>query len=108
MDPGFAVFNGHINNADKRARAFMAKRCPTYLARVEALEREGCGIMYLFHVCGATWGDVAARRYILLVTGFVNEDCDSDGSPKGGDPLGSVHDSAGLEEASPETPPVQP
>lgn len=85
MDPLFAVFNGHVNDADKRARAFMAKRCPTYLARVEALEREGGGIMHLFDVCGPTWGPAAARRYIQLVTGFVNEDCDSDRLPKGED-----------------------
>lgn len=74
MSPGFAVFNGHVNDADKRARAVMSKRCPVYLARVEAIEREGNGIMHLFDVCGPTWGPKAGRRYIELVTRFVNED----------------------------------
>jgi len=43
MSPVFAVFNGHINNADKRARSYMARRCPRYLAEVERMINPASG-----------------------------------------------------------------
>lgn len=74
MSGGFAVFNGHVNNADQRARQAMRDagedRC---LAEVEALEREGGGIMHIFNYAGPNWGSKAVQRYVALVTAFVNE-----------------------------------
>lgn len=43
MRPYIAVFNGHINRADKTARKVMAKFFPENLKEVLDLEKEGKG-----------------------------------------------------------------
>jgi class 3 adenylate cyclase len=69
MDGLFAVFNQHINDAGERARAVMAKASPKWLARVDAISLEGDGIMAIFD----QKPNAATRRYVSLVTQFVNE-----------------------------------
>ncbi len=80
MSAGFAVFNGHLNDADKRARRVMREgsaRRRRWIATVERIEREGDGIMAIFQrrYCGPR--DLpAVKEYVRLVTKFVNEDRD--------------------------------
>lgn len=69
-----AVFNGHINNAHRRAYAMMRKECPTYLAKVKARARLGGGIMAIFSA--PTPYPRAYWRYAALVQRFVNETAD--------------------------------
>jgi hypothetical protein len=71
-DPFLAVFNGHINNADARARAQMSRteRGRKWLADVERLESERKGIMGIFDDWKKPTG---VRRYTKLVTKFANE-----------------------------------
>lgn len=70
MDPGFAVFNGHVNNADRRARDLMRRWFKSSLAEVEAIEEKNNGIMAIFHNDPTP----AVLAYVALVTAFVNED----------------------------------
>ena len=74
LTPGFAVFNGHVNKADEKARALMRRYSPDYLKRVEKLEREGNGIMHIFNVKPTP----ATKMYTLLVMAFANEGRDVD------------------------------
>ena len=71
MSIPFAVFNGHINDADKRAREVMRAECPQWLDEVEAIEREGNGIMAIFDAYDPS---PAVNRYACLVQDFVNGD----------------------------------
>jgi len=73
MDIYFAVFNGYINDADRRARQVMSKECPSFLARVEKIERDGRGIMAIFEHKYRFPPDRAVKRYAELVQEFVNE-----------------------------------
>lgn len=70
LSPYFAVFNGHVNEADKRARAFLAENSlTTWLEEIKAMEAKENGIMALFnHEPTAATG-----AYVALVTLFVNE-----------------------------------
>lgn len=47
-NPSGAVFNNHVNEADKRARLFMSVVCPSFLKEVETMEKKENGIMGLF------------------------------------------------------------
>lgn len=69
MDDFTAVFNNHVNNADKRAREIMKKKCPGWLKRVRDREKSGGGIMAIFK----TPKHRAFARYAALVQHFVNE-----------------------------------
>lgn len=64
-----ALFNNHVNNADRRARDLMRKLMPVWLEEVERVEKKGNGIMYVF-MAGYT---PATAAYAALVTAFVNE-----------------------------------
>ena len=66
LDGFTAVFNGHLNDADKRARAALT---PQQRAFVERAERSGKGIMAIFQRKPTP----ALQRYVELVTAFVNE-----------------------------------
>lgn len=66
MDGFISVFNGHINDADKRARAILSDK---HREEVERIEREGEGIMAIFDRSPTS----ATLRYVELVTQFVNE-----------------------------------
>lgn len=70
LSVGFAVFNGHVNDADKKARAIMQVICPDKLARVEEIEEEGNGIMHIFNV----EPEPATLVYCGMVAGIVNAD----------------------------------
>ena len=50
LDPYFAVFNNHTNNANERARKALTKMQPEWGERIEELEKEGNGIMYIFKI----------------------------------------------------------
>lgn len=70
LTPRWAVFNGHINDADKRARALMAAVAPEWLTRLEKVESETGGIMGIFN----RNAELATTFYAALVTGYVNEE----------------------------------
>ncbi len=69
MTPYFAVFNSHINNADKRVRRIMKEYFPDDLKELKKIEKKGNGIMTIFQddPCLSTY------LYTGLVTAFVNE-----------------------------------
>lgn len=69
MDRHFSVFNGHVNDADKKARRMMEQLNPDYLKRVEELDEQGDGIMNIFNHPP----EPATEMYTLLVTAYVNE-----------------------------------
>lgn len=70
LDPQYSVFNGHVNDADRRARQVLrACGMNAWLLEVEAIEAEEGGIMAIFH-CEVT---PATAAYAALVTAFVNE-----------------------------------
>jgi len=69
MSPYFSVFNGHCNQADKRARAIMKAVAPESLEEVERVEKTGDGIMAVFQNSPTQ----ALAMYVGMVTGFVNE-----------------------------------
>ena len=69
LDGYFSVFNNHINDADRRARAAMRQLCPAFLEQVEAIEKEGNGIMAIFQQSPTP----ATSYYAALVQYFVNE-----------------------------------
>lgn len=72
MDAGFAVFNCHVNDAEKRARQAMIDLGPVgikWLEEIDALEAEGGGIMYIHRVAPTP----AIGCFVGLVTAFVNE-----------------------------------
>ena len=64
-----SVFNGHVNNANKRARKVLADHFPEQLAEVELKEKEGNGIMVILN----SEPTMATMAYVVLVTMFVNE-----------------------------------
>lgn len=68
-DINTAVFNNHVNDADNRARAIMRDFMPNWLQELEAVERDGNGIMHIFNVKATP----ATAAYAALVTAFVNE-----------------------------------
>ncbi len=68
MNAHFAVFNGHANRADERARALLAMFDPAALAEVERIERDGGGIMAIFDRPPTR----ATKLYAETVQGFVN------------------------------------
>ena len=67
--PSGAVFNGHVNDADVRARTFMGVVCPSFLKEVEKIEKDENGIMGLFNHKPTA----ATATYIMLVNAFVME-----------------------------------
>ena len=67
MDPYFAVFNNHINNAHKRAMEDLEVNSPEWIAEILAFEQQG--IMGIFNEEPTP----ATLRYVELVTAFVNE-----------------------------------
>lgn len=67
--PQFAVFNGHINDSDARARQHLGRMFPAWLRRIEEIEAEHGGIMGVFHVSP----EPATGAYVALVTAFSNE-----------------------------------
>jgi hypothetical protein len=67
--PGGAVFNGHINHADKRARDLMRVVCPDMLEELEAIEGQENGIMGIF----SRERTPAIAAYVMLVNAFVLE-----------------------------------
>jgi len=69
MSGGFSVFNGHINDAHKRAMEEMDIAVPAYAEEVREISREGNGIMAIFNQPPTT----ATAWYVALVTHFVNE-----------------------------------
>ena len=74
MDPNFAVFNGHKNDADKRARAALRRMGATkWLQEVENVERDGNGIMNIFNVPISP----ATAAYAALAAHFVNGEEDA-------------------------------
>lgn len=66
---GMAVFNGHVNNADQRARTLMRAITPKLLAEVESLEQAEYGIMAIFNHEPTT----ATSVYSAMVTAYANE-----------------------------------
>ena len=69
LTPQFAVFNGHINDADKRARALLKAISPNMLETIEDIEQRHKGIMGIFNEPAT---EVTAF-YVALVTAYVNE-----------------------------------
>ena len=65
----FSVFNGHVNDADSRARSLMGKIAPESLKRVEEIEQERAGIMGIFEVPV----DNDLMMYAAIVAAYVNE-----------------------------------
>lgn len=70
MTPSFALFNSHVNDADKKARAILACIAPDKLKRIKKLEKEGKGIMHILNV----EPEAATVAFIWLVTALVNAD----------------------------------
>ena len=72
LSPTFAVFNGHSNNADKRARQFLRDNgLSEWADEVDNVERVNNGIMAIF----STAPTAATGAYVALVTLFANEGC---------------------------------
>ncbi len=67
LGPNMAVFNNHVNDADKRAKALLAEFAPKLAEEIEAAEN--IGIMSIF----AEEATNATAAYAWLVTAFVNE-----------------------------------
>jgi hypothetical protein len=67
MDPGFAVFNQHVNDAGKRALKILESQFPSFVEEVKKAEEEG--IMVIFNEKPTP----ATAAYVALVTAFVNE-----------------------------------
>lgn len=68
LPSNFAVFNGHVRNADKRARRVLAHEFPDWLAEVEKIEEDGGGIMAIYDHSPTP----ATAAYVALVTLFAN------------------------------------
>lgn len=69
MDLHFSVFNGHVNDANKRARELMRAIAPDWLEKVEEIETKGNGIMAIFDQ-NVT---VEVMMYCSMVAAYVNE-----------------------------------
>ena len=70
MDVNFSLFNGHKNDADKRARELLRKTHPKLMDRVEEIEAEQNGIMGVFNVDL----EPATMIFVGMVAAFVNEE----------------------------------
>lgn len=70
LDPHFAVFNCHINNAKDRAMATLKAHFPSWHDEIAALD-EDPGIMVIFTHNVAT---PATAAFVALVTHLVNEE----------------------------------
>jgi len=68
MDPYFALFNNHVNDAGERALAVLDEHFSEYAEEIRAAEEEG--IMGIMQVDPT----FAAVAYVALVTAFVNEE----------------------------------
>ena len=73
LTPNWAVFNGHVNDASKRALESMDKWAPTLAEEIRKIEAEE-GIMAIFN----TEPTQASASYAALVSHFVNEDRERD------------------------------
>ena len=69
MDPYFAIFNGHVNDADKQARSFLAEHFTGSIEEVERIEKKHNGIMGIFKESP----NIHTNAYVALVTYLVNE-----------------------------------
>ena len=67
LDPHFAVFNGHVNDASDRARALLREFAPKLADEID--EAYDKGIMSIF----GKKPNQATSAYVWLVTAFVNE-----------------------------------
>ncbi len=67
MDITFSVFNGHCNNAEKRAIKLLRKHYPDWADEIEAAKKKG--IMSVFDQAPTP----ATAAFTMLVTAFVNE-----------------------------------
>ncbi len=68
LDPHFALFNLHINNAGERAIKILEEHFPSsWVEKIRTLQASG--IMALFDEDPAP----ATAAYLALVTAFVNE-----------------------------------
>ena len=70
LSTGFAVFNNHINDADRKAREALGRMMPEWLKKVEMVERQEGGIMAVMEHPSSP----ACVAYVTLVTYLVNED----------------------------------
>ena len=70
LDPFFSVFNGHVNDADKKARACLSEYFTGSLEEVERIEKKHNGIMGIFD----EEPNIHTNAYVALVTYIVNED----------------------------------
>ncbi len=70
MDPYFSVFNCHINNAHERAVAELETLDSSWAAEIR--KWKSSGIMGIFDQDPTP----ATRKYVELVTQFVNENRD--------------------------------
>lgn len=70
MDFQFSVFNGHINDAHKRAMESLQGENPVWADEIRAAE--AVGIMGIFDKPPTD----ATKRYVDLVTEYVNEDAE--------------------------------
>lgn len=66
-----SVFNGHINNANKRAREIMKGIAPDFLKRINQIERKGGGIMAIFDYNPGD--EPATMMFASMVAAFVND-----------------------------------
>ena len=76
MSIGFSVFNNHVNDANKKAKAILAVTHPEILEVVNRIEKRGNGIMALLdddYVRGKA-ERFAAAIYMGMVLALVNED----------------------------------
>lgn len=68
MGAQFAVFNGHVNDATKKAKLIMAETMPTALEELEKVEEEGGGIMAIFDNDPSQ----STLMFVGMVTALVN------------------------------------
>ncbi len=71
MDIKFSVFNGHINNANKRTKKIMKEIAPDMLKRINQIERKGGGIMAIFDYNPSD--EPAIMMFASMVAAFVND-----------------------------------
>lgn len=71
MDLKFSVFNGHINDANKRTRKIMREVAPDMLKRVDQIKRKGGGIMAIFDYGPSD--EPALMMFASMVAAFVND-----------------------------------
>ncbi len=69
LDHTFAVFNGHINNAAKRANAEFVAQFGQEVFEAEIAPLDSQGIMSIFDRSPTIY----TMAWVVLVTAFVNE-----------------------------------